>query len=293
MVNRGITATAVALALLASVEAAVFRTTETTGECEPEIGIECYWEKAENYGVDVLIPGRRNETEYLKDVCASVQELPATAICQQFYAGCEETEKWKFKPEEHGYKQLQLAVTNSAKCKGVSHLLKCIKQDVMMNCPVQFVKIPTHEHARQNHEAALNLTMCLNESLAACGQEYSNSTEYIQSIASALTLLYWHHDTTTTPAPPTSEFPSSTSVSTEAPTHETSTTSEWTTEHPHSSEHTTEPVTPTTPSNGTEPATTSTTETPTPATTPKPSGAATSVPIVGTLALALAFALAH
>lgn len=294
MVNRGITATAVALALLASVQAAVFSAAESSGECQPQKGIACYWEEAEEYGVDVLIPGRQNETEYLKHVCVSEQELPATAVCEEFYAGCEETEKLKFERQEKGYALLQVAVTNSAKCKGVSHLTKCIKEDVMTNCPVQFEKIPTHEHARQNHEAAVKLTKCLNDSLAACGQEYSNSTEYIQSIANALTLLYWHHETTPTPMPPTSELPSSTSVSTEAPTHETSPTSERTTEHPHPTERTTEePVTATTPSISTEPATTSPTETPKPATTPKPSGAATSVPFVGTMALALALALAH
>lgn len=237
-----------------------------------------------------MIPGRQNETEYLKHVCVSEQELPATAVCEEFYAGCEEAEKLKFERQEKGYALLQVAVTNSAKCKGVSHLTKCIKEDVMTNCPVQFEKIPTHEHARQNHEAAVNLTKCLNESLEACGQEYSNSTEYIQSIANALTLLYWHHETTPTPMPPTSELPSSTSVSTEAPTHETTPTtektvptSEQTTEHPHPTEHTTElPVTTTTPSHSTEPST-----------TPKPSGAATSVPFFGTLVFIFAVRLAQ
>lgn len=154
----------------------------------------------------------------------------------------------------------------------------------MANCPVHFEKIPTHENTRQNHEAAVNLTNCLEESLADCGDFYSNATKYIQSIANALTLLYWHHEDSTTPAPPTSQPPSSTPVSTEVPTHETSPTSERTTEHPHPTEHTTEePVTTSTPSHSTEPATTSPTETPRPATTPKPSGAATSVPFVGTL----------
>lgn len=298
MVNRGITAAAVALALLASVHTAFCQTTEN---CDRQRGIQCYWLKAHKYGVNVLIPVRGNETEYLKHVCASEQQLPKKPMCETFYAGCNETEKAKFKIQEEGYTQLQQAVTDSGKCREVQKLAKCIKKEVITDCEVHFYKIPTHEGARRNHEAAVNLTMCLNESLAPCGQEFSNSTKYIQSIANALTLLYWHHEHSTTPAPATSEHPSSTSVSTEAPTHETTPTtekpvptSEPTTEHSHPTEHTTEePVTTTSQPHSTEPAPTSPTETPTPATTPKPSGAATSVPFVGTLVFISAVWLAQ
>lgn len=298
MVNRGITAAAVALALLASVHTALCQTTET---CDRQTGIICYWLQAHNYGVQVLIPVRGNETEYLKNVCTSEQQLPKKPKCEALYAGCNETEKAKFKMQEEGYTRLQRAVTDVGKCREVQKLAKCIKEDVMADCEVHFYKFPTHEGARKNHEAAVNLTMCLNESLAECGQEFSDSTKYIQSIADALTLLYWHHEHSTTPAPATSELPSSTSVSTEAPTHETTPTtektvptSEQTTEHPHPTEHTTElPVTTTTPSHSTEPSTKSPTETPTPATTPKPSGAATSVPFFGTLVFIFAVRLAQ
>lgn len=171
----------------------------------------------------------------------------------------------------------------------------------MKNCPVHFYKFPTHDGARRNHEAAVNLTGCLNASLMACTAEVSNSTKYIQSIASALPLLYWHEEhNTPTPAPATTALPSSTSVSTE-PTPETSPTtqktvptSEQTTEPVHPTETTTpQPETTTNQPSSSEPATTSPTETPSPATTPKPSGAATSVPFVGTLIFISAIWLAQ
>lgn len=299
MLNRGATTVAVALAFLASVQTAFCQTTEN---CEPQTGIRCYWIKAEKYGVKVLIPEPGNETEYLKHVCASEQQLPKQSMCETFYVGCNASEKAKFKRQEEGYGQLQQAVTDSEKCNGVRNLTACIAKDVIANCHVHFDKYPTHESARKNHEAAVNLTNCLNESLAACGEEYSDSKKYIQSIANALTLLYWHHEPRTTPAPATSEPPTTpTSVPTEAPTHETSQTTEktvtmteQTTQHPHPTEHTTgEPVTTTTPSTSTEPATTNPTETPTPATTPKPSGAATGVPFVGALVAITAVWLAQ
>lgn len=288
MVSRRITAGAVALALLAIVQTAV---SEATGNCDPQTGIICYWTKAHKFGVEVLIPVSGNETAYLKNVCASEHQLPTKPMCEQFYAECTVSEKLKFKRQEEGYQKLQQAVTDSAKCEGVQNLTGCIQKDVMKNCPSHFEKYPTPDGTRRNHQAAINLTICLNESLMACTtEEFSSATKYIHSIASALPLLYWpgqHY--TPTPAPAPTELPSSTSVSTE-PTPETSPTTEKTVP---TSEQTTEPTTTTNQPSSSEPATTSPTETPTPATTPKPSGAATSVPFVGTLMFISAIWLAQ
>lgn len=299
MVSRRITAGAVALALLAIVQTAL---SEATANCDPRTAIMCYWTKAHKFGVEVLIPVNGNETAYLKNVCASEHQLPTKPMCEVFYAECTVSEKLKFKRQEDGYQKLQQAVTDSAKCQGVEKLTGCIQKDVMKNCPAHFGKYPTSDGARRNHQAAVNLTICLNESLMACAkEEFSNATKYIQSIARALPLLYWpekHY--TPTPAPATTELPSSTPVSTE-PTSETSPTtektvptSEQTTEPVHPTETTTpQPETTTNQPSSSEPATTSPTETPTPATTPKPSGAATSVPFVGTLMFISAIWLAQ
>lgn len=152
----------------------------------------CYWQLAWKYGANHLIRRDDVKTTFLEDICVTEDELPKVPICKQYYDSCDEGEKQQFTGQEIGYAMLQQAVTDSDTCADATILTTCISSNIE-NCPVFFYMTPTPSNTANNFKAAHTLRSCLRDALKTycteCEMEFL--VDYIDSIAEAVTYLYW------------------------------------------------------------------------------------------------------
>lgn len=268
---------AVFLVLNANAQAAIYQ----DQKCDVSDATYCYWQLAWKYGGNHLIRREDVKTSFLEDICVTEDELPKVPICKQYYDGCVGSEKQNFTPQEIGYSMLQKAVTDKDTCADATVLATCISPETW-DCRVFFYMTPTKSNAENNFQAAKKLRSCLKDALTTCsGGDKEYLGDYIDSIAGALTYLYWN-DSSSTPSArsaPQTTFGATTQESA-SPTHETSSTTA-------QSERPTTRRNPTVTTEGSEQSTTVSTTTgkPEPATTPAPSSAFTNLPELCALCL--------
>ncbi|XP_075560444.1 uncharacterized protein LOC142592729 [Dermacentor variabilis] len=244
---------------------------EVEYKCNVTKATTCYWAEAHDHGVDVLLP--HGSKPYPSDVCRTPRDFPEQSVCGEYYDTCGEPEKKLFHEKETGYATLRILLLNKTMCEGVQRLSTCIHNETMAKCTVKFVKVFSLLNAKQNEEAAKNLSHCLEIALMPCSNVREGEfIQYLKNVATAVQHLYKHKEQ---PAPPTEPATTESSTTTVSPTKQS------TTQEPVTAT-TTEPVTATT----AEPVTATTTEpvsttTSVPPTTQGPPGAASTAQAVG------------